>query len=202
MGRTPTDIGTVQFSKPPFGKRGYDGDQVDEFLRTCTDALARCIGGDRSAPLPDVKRVAFDIRRRGARSYSQVEVDAFLDVLDAELSRFRVLPTDAPAQVDAFVTNVQHAMARLANGDLTAAVPDVRHPAFAPNTGANAYDAAQVDAFVDLLAKELPELQAAARADVRQRSAAAQPMAPQAITEPEIAKPLYDNEKPRWKFWH
>jgi DivIVA domain-containing protein len=39
----PADVHNVAFSKPPLGKRGYDGDEVDAFLDLVEAELTRLI---------------------------------------------------------------------------------------------------------------------------------------------------------------
>mgnify|MGYP002716600596 CR=1 FL=1 len=41
MPLTPADVHNVAFSKPPIGKRGYNEDEVDQFLDLVEDALAQ-----------------------------------------------------------------------------------------------------------------------------------------------------------------
>lgn len=85
-----SDVRSVQFGKPPFGRRGYDEIEVDDFLRKITDALAQ----GRGLPLLDpeeVHQVAFRKPRIGSRGYDEDEVDAFLDLVEAEL-RWRSSP--------------------------------------------------------------------------------------------------------------
>ena len=85
-----SDVRSVQFGKPPFGRRGYDEIEVDEFLRKVTDALAQTRG---LPPLDaeEVHQVAFRKPRIGSRGYDEDEVDAFLDLVEAEL-RWRASP--------------------------------------------------------------------------------------------------------------
>ena len=40
MPLTPADVHNVAFSKPPIGKRGYNEDEVDQFLDLVEDTLA------------------------------------------------------------------------------------------------------------------------------------------------------------------
>ncbi|MFT3661003.1 MAG: DivIVA domain-containing protein [Gordonia sp. (in: high G+C Gram-positive bacteria)] len=51
---TPSAIDDVRFAAPPFGRRGYHCDEVDELLERCRTELARLLdrsaGGDPSAP--------------------------------------------------------------------------------------------------------------------------------------------------------
>ena len=87
---TAADVHTVRFSKPPFGRRGYDEGEVDEFLRLVAEALTQLPGmsgitGDR------VHDISFRKPKVGSRGYDEDEVDAFLDLVEAEL-RWRESP--------------------------------------------------------------------------------------------------------------
>jgi DivIVA domain-containing protein len=85
-----SDVRAVQFGKPPFGRRGYDEIEVDDFLRKVTDALAQSRGVPPLDP-EEVHQVAFRKPRLGSRGYDEDEVDAFLDLVEAEL-RWRSSP--------------------------------------------------------------------------------------------------------------
>jgi DivIVA domain-containing protein len=85
-----SDVRAVQFGKPPFGRRGYDEIEVDDFLRKVTDALAQTRGLPQLDP-EEVHQVAFRKPRIGSRGYDEDEVDAFLDLVEAEL-RWRSSP--------------------------------------------------------------------------------------------------------------
>src|SRR5436190_14921384 len=88
---TAADVGAVGFGKPPFGKRGYDEGEVDDFLHQVADTLALAPGGARVSAA-DVHDVAFRKPRLGSsRGYDEDEVDAFLDLVEAEL-RWRASP--------------------------------------------------------------------------------------------------------------
>jgi DivIVA domain-containing protein len=87
---TAADVRTVRFGKPPFGKRGYDEMEVDDFLRLVADTLAQAPGGSR-INAGQVHEVAFRKPRIGSRGYDEDEVDAFLDLIEAEL-RWRETP--------------------------------------------------------------------------------------------------------------
>jgi DivIVA domain-containing protein len=85
-----SDVRAVQFGKPPFGRRGYDEIEVDDFLRKVTDAFAQTRGVPQLDP-EEVHQVAFRKPRLGSRGYDEDEVDAFLDLVEAEL-RWRASP--------------------------------------------------------------------------------------------------------------
>jgi DivIVA domain-containing protein len=84
------DVRAVRFGKPPFGRRGYDETEVDDFLRRIADALDQAPGAAR-VDAEEVHEVAFRKPRIGSRGYDEDEVDAFLDLLEAEL-RWRATP--------------------------------------------------------------------------------------------------------------
>jgi DivIVA domain-containing protein len=84
------DVRTVRFGKPPFGKRGYDEMEVDDFLRLVADTLAQAPGGSR-VNSGQVHEVAFRKPKIGSRGYDEDEVDAFLDLIEGEL-RWRETP--------------------------------------------------------------------------------------------------------------
>jgi DivIVA domain-containing protein len=95
-----SDVRAVQFGKPPFGRRGYDEIEVDDFLRKVTDALAQTRGVPPLDP-EEVHQVAFRKPRLGSRGYDEDEVDAFLDLVEAEL-RWRSSP-EGQAEIAASV---------------------------------------------------------------------------------------------------
>jgi DivIVA domain-containing protein len=72
---TAQDVRYATFGKPPWGKRGYNNDEVDSFLQ---QAASRIDGyGHLSAD--DVHAVCFSKPPIGQRGYNEDEVDAFLD---------------------------------------------------------------------------------------------------------------------------
>jgi DivIVA domain-containing protein len=81
---TPQDIHEVAFSKPAMGHRGYDEDEVDEFLgrveTTLRDPTAS--GGVTSAEIDNVSFAKPPIGRRG---YNEDEVDALLSRVAIQL---------------------------------------------------------------------------------------------------------------------
>ena len=87
---TAADVHAVRFGKPPFGRRGYDEGEVDEFLRLVADALAQPPGMSRITG-ERVHEIAFRKPKVGSRGYDEDEVDAFLDVVEAEM-RWRESP--------------------------------------------------------------------------------------------------------------
>jgi DivIVA domain-containing protein len=81
---TPGDIRDAAFSKPAMGHRGYDEDEVDEFLgrveMTLRDPTAS--GGVTSA---EIDNVSFAKPPMGRRGYNEAEVDAFLSRVAIQL---------------------------------------------------------------------------------------------------------------------
>jgi DivIVA domain-containing protein len=83
------DVRAVRFGKPPFGRRGYDETEVDDFLRQVAEALEQ--PGAARMDAGTVHEVAFRKPRIGSRGYDEDEVDAFLDLVEGEL-RWRASP--------------------------------------------------------------------------------------------------------------
>jgi DivIVA domain-containing protein len=80
-GLTANDVRETSFGKPPWGKRGYNEDEVDHFL---AEVLARLEGRGRLTA-DDVHNVAFAKPSIGKRGYNEDEVDAFLEQVEATL---------------------------------------------------------------------------------------------------------------------
>jgi len=74
----------VVFSKPPMGTRGYNEDEVDDFLDRVEAALQDPTR--RTLTLEQVRTVAFSKPPIGKRGYNEDEVDAFLDRVEATLA--------------------------------------------------------------------------------------------------------------------
>ncbi|HEX5494985.1 MAG TPA: DivIVA domain-containing protein [Mycobacteriales bacterium] len=74
----------VRFRKPPFGRRGYDEDEVDTFLDVLAAALSARPGTARLTAA-DIHGAEFRKPPLGKRGYDEDEVDRFLDVAEAEL---------------------------------------------------------------------------------------------------------------------
>lgn len=89
----------VRFRKPPFGRRGYDEDEVDTFLDALAAALSARPGTVRLSAA-DVHGAEFRKPPIGRRGYDEDEVDRFLDLAEAEL-RMREMgsPPVAPARL-------------------------------------------------------------------------------------------------------
>lgn len=135
---TAADIRQARFGTPPFGHRGYDQEQVDDFLDHVCIELEYLRRGRRRIPSAndsdtlthdDVLRIQFSSPPFGLSGYAVEEVGAFLDRLAATLAH------DGPSRLTA---------------------EDVRHTAFhtAPE-GTPSYHRAEVDAFLDLVAHQL-----------------------------------------------
>ena len=81
---TPEQVRNVAFSKPPFGKRAYNENEVDAFLDRVAAALQDPTG--RTLTAEQVRNVAFSKPPIGKRGYNEDEVDAFLDHVEATLA--------------------------------------------------------------------------------------------------------------------
>ncbi|MBF6487077.1 DivIVA domain-containing protein [Nocardia otitidiscaviarum] len=135
---TAADIRQVQFGAPPFGHRGYDQEQVDDFLDHVCIELEYLRRGRRRVPTAnvapalthdDVLRIQFSAPPYGLPGYAAAEVGAFLDRLAATLAH------DGPSRLTA---------------------DEVRHTEF--HTAAHGYPAyhrEEVDAFLDLVVRQL-----------------------------------------------
>lgn len=78
----PGDVENLEFARPPFGKRGYDADEVDEFVQRVQDTLR----GDDNLSSSQVSRIVFGKGMRGGRVYSEQDVDLFLDRAEETLT--------------------------------------------------------------------------------------------------------------------
>ncbi|MFD9889634.1 DivIVA domain-containing protein [Amycolatopsis sp. NPDC059027] len=85
---TPDEVRGVSFGKPPFGRRGYNEDEVDAFL----DLVAQALAGRNTLTPWDVHNVEFSKPPLGMRAYHMRQVDAFLDDVEEELWRLRDAP--------------------------------------------------------------------------------------------------------------
>ncbi len=74
---TADDVRSATFDKPPWGKRGYNEDEVNAFLQLVADRLDGY--GQLSADY--VRVVAFDKPPIGKRGYNEDQVDEFPDTL-------------------------------------------------------------------------------------------------------------------------
>jgi len=74
---TADDVRSATFDKPPWGKRGYNEDEVNAFLQLAADRLDGY--GQLSADY--VRVVAFDKPPIGKRGYNEDQVDEFPDTL-------------------------------------------------------------------------------------------------------------------------
>jgi DivIVA domain-containing protein len=80
---TPEHVRNVAFARPPAGKRGYNEDDVDQFLHLVEAALRDPTG--RTLTAEQVHNMVFNKPRIGRRGYNEDEVDAFLDLVEEHL---------------------------------------------------------------------------------------------------------------------
>ncbi len=78
---TPVVVDCVAFDKAPLGRRGYNEDQVDEFL----DRVQATLAGTDNLTAQEVREVVFDAAPFIRRGYHEDQVDDFLDVVVTEL---------------------------------------------------------------------------------------------------------------------
>jgi DivIVA domain-containing protein len=79
---TAQDVRYATFDKPPWGKRGYNNDEVDAFLQLAASRL----DGDGNLSVDDVRAVSFSKPPIGKRGYNEDEVDDFLEQLEATIA--------------------------------------------------------------------------------------------------------------------
>lgn len=82
MSLTPERVREVAFDRAALGRRGYDEDQVDDFL----DRVEAALRGEADLTPDDVRDVVFDSASRLRRGYDEEQVDDFLDAVVAALS--------------------------------------------------------------------------------------------------------------------
>ncbi|WP_432987023.1 DivIVA domain-containing protein [Dactylosporangium sp. CA-233914] len=79
---TPADVQALRFAKAPFGKRGYDEDEVDQFLDVVTQTLIALhdeIATLRASASPDASY--------GTSAAAETEMLAELDRIKRRLTR-------------------------------------------------------------------------------------------------------------------
>ena len=83
MPLTPADVHNVAFSKPPIGKRGYNEDEVDQFLDLVEDTLAEL--QDENADLKQKLQGASAQGSSAVASQPQVDEAELRRKIEAEL---------------------------------------------------------------------------------------------------------------------
>ena len=79
---TAQDLRAATFDKPPWGKRGYNENEVDAFLQLA----ALRLDGSGQLSADDVHVVSFSKPPIGKRGYHEDQVDEFLDTLAATIA--------------------------------------------------------------------------------------------------------------------
>lgn len=72
---TVADVDAVRFGRPPWGKRGYNEEQVDALVELIKDRLESRNGLSAA----DVEHAAFSKPAAFRRGYNEDQVDEFLD---------------------------------------------------------------------------------------------------------------------------
>jgi DivIVA domain-containing protein len=79
---TSQDLRYATFGKPPWGKRGYNEDEVDAFLQLAASRL----DGYGNLSADDVHAASFSKPAIGKRGYNEDEVDEFLEAVAATIA--------------------------------------------------------------------------------------------------------------------
>jgi DivIVA domain-containing protein len=79
---TADDVSQATFARPPANRRGYNANDVDDFL----DMVEETLTGRRRLTADDVRQVTFDTAP-SKRAYDEDEVDEFVDRITEELDR-------------------------------------------------------------------------------------------------------------------
>src|SRR3954470_762620 len=80
---TPMVVDCVTFDRAPLGRRGYNEDQVDDFL----DRVHATLSGTDDLSAQEVRDVIFDSAPLIRRGYHEEQVDDFLDLVVEEFER-------------------------------------------------------------------------------------------------------------------
>jgi DivIVA domain-containing protein len=80
---TPMVVDVVTFDRAPLGRRGYNEDQVDDFL----DRVQATLAGRDNLTAHEVRTAEFDSAPFIRRGYHEDQVDEFLDLVVEELDR-------------------------------------------------------------------------------------------------------------------
>lgn len=164
MTLSPDDVRNARFSSYKRGKRGYDETEVDAFL----DRVEAALRGEDPLTAEQILTMDFSPRRRGKRAYSEQEVDALLDAA-AQTLRERAQrrpPTRRKPRPESPVPARINEPTRQAPADPggyprapaqhppppPAQHPPTQRPQSVPTPASPrepAYDAEQVDAFLD-----------------------------------------------------
>jgi DivIVA domain-containing protein len=82
-GLTADDVRETIFGRPPWGKRGYNEDEVDDFI---AQVVAR-LEGRGGLTAGAVHDMAFSKPPIGKRGYNENEVDALLEAVEAAIAK-------------------------------------------------------------------------------------------------------------------
>jgi DivIVA domain-containing protein len=78
----PDQVRGAEFNRAPFGKRGYDEEEVDLFL----DRIEATLRGADAVTATEIHNVLFSKPPIGRRGYNEDQVDTFLDRVEATLA--------------------------------------------------------------------------------------------------------------------
>jgi DivIVA domain-containing protein len=78
---TPEEVRETTFGHAAEGSRGYNEQEVNDFLKQ----LEQTLSGDEVLTANAVRKAAFTKAPKGTSGYDEEEVDAFLDLAEHEL---------------------------------------------------------------------------------------------------------------------
>ncbi len=131
MTLTPDDVYNATFRRPRLGKPGYDAYHVDGFL----DRVEATLRGRDTLTAEDVLAATFPAQKRRSRAYAKDAVDAFLDQIALTLMRRTV--------------RAHRGASRRTPPRPTRAPVEPMPMSTAEAGNPDAYDPAEVDAFID-----------------------------------------------------
>ncbi|MFT4086859.1 MAG: DivIVA domain-containing protein [Gordonia sp. (in: high G+C Gram-positive bacteria)] len=132
MRLTPADVHNVAFSKPPIGKRGYNEDEVDQFLDFVEAELARLIdeNNDLKQRVGELESELADARSGGSEPHTQVfAAEAPVAPAPAPVSAGDDEAGIRAARVLAMAQDTADRVTGAARGEAEALLNDARHRA-------------------------------------------------------------------------
>ncbi len=151
---TGDEVRRVVFARPPFGRRGYDTHQVDQFMQR----VAATLDGADTLTADEVHNVIFGKPPVGDRGYREDEVDALLDIVSSALRNRADGGDRADADADRPAAHARGARPAPPTGSQDRPEPlagyQLRQAAF-PIAALGGYDKQQVDEFMDRAADTL-----------------------------------------------
>jgi DivIVA domain-containing protein len=123
-------VRNVAFSKPTIGTRGYNEDDVDEFLDLVEAALRDPT--QRTLTPEQVRSVAFSKPSIGTRGYNEDEVDEFLDVVEEQLKSEQAGAFLPPPHAGPTAANLARGVVRMRRNEESVAPEPSNHWELSP----------------------------------------------------------------------